>query len=74
MLVLSRKVGERVELVNQDTGEPIGTVEVLPAAGRNRMRLGFRLSQSIGIHRPEMRLGNFPRSLADLAETVHPAA
>lgn len=53
MLVLSRKLGERVHLIDRETKEVIATVLVVDI-DRNKIRLGLQAEQGIQIYREEI--------------------
>lgn len=53
MLILTRKAGQAVDLLQRATGDPIATVEVLGTLADGSIRLGFRAGQDIKISRAE---------------------
>ena len=54
MLVLSRKLNEKVVLTDRETGRLIGEVVVV-AVDRGKVRIGFEFDRSVTINRQEVQ-------------------
>ena len=54
MLVLTRKIGEKVDIYNN--GDFIGTVTLISIPSSNRARIGFEADQNILFIRQELNL------------------
>lgn len=71
MLMLERKKGESVDLIDRDTNMVLCTVKVLEVMGDGSVRLGFQADHKVHIKRDNIKNSRAPQRNGSGVDTIH---